>query len=61
MHQRLVNGTKQNPPLGHPVREMLDAVKVSTNGRRAIPVILQMADIRVGALTQNARSEPLTI
>jgi len=61
MHQQLVNGTKRNPPLGHPVREMLDAMEIGTNGRRAITVILQIADIRVGALTQNARSEPVTI
>jgi hypothetical protein len=43
------------------VREMLDAVEVGTNSRRTIMVILQIADIRVGALTQNARSEPVTI
>jgi hypothetical protein len=61
MHQQLVNGTKRNPPLGHPVREMLDAVEIGPNSRWAVTLILQIADIRVGALAQNARSEAVTI
>jgi hypothetical protein len=40
---------------------MLDAVKVSSNGRRAILVMLQIADIGVGAVSQNTRSNTVTI
>jgi hypothetical protein len=33
--------------------EMFDTVEVSPNGRRTIPVLLQIADIGVGTLAQN--------
>ena len=61
VYQQLVDGTKLNPPLGHPVREMLDAMEVGPNSRRAITLILQIADVSVGGLAQNARTEPITI
>jgi len=40
---------------------MLDAVKVSTNRCWAILVMLQIADIGVGALPQNTRFKAVTI
>ena len=59
--QQFVDAAKRNSLLSQPVREMLDAVNIGPNSRRAILVILQIAGISVGALTQNARSEPVTI
>jgi hypothetical protein len=40
---------------------MLDAVKVGANRRRAILVMFQIADIGVGAVSQNTRSKTVTI
>jgi hypothetical protein len=41
--------------------KLLDAVKVGANRRRAIPVMFQIADIGVGAVSQNSRSKTVTI
>ena len=41
--------------------KMFNAVKVGPNSGCAILLTLQIADISVGALAQNTRSEPVTV
>ena len=59
--QGLIHGAKWDVSSTQPAGEMLDAVKVGTNRRRAILVMLQIPDIGFGALSQSTRSKTVTI
>jgi hypothetical protein len=60
-HQELINAAKRKVSSGQPVGKMFDAVQIRSNGSRAISLALQIADISVGALAQNTRSERVTV
>jgi hypothetical protein len=57
--KRFINGAKWD--VSYPAGEMLDTVKVGANRCRAILVMFQIADIGVGAVSQNTRSKTVTI
>ena len=60
-HQELINAGKRKAFSGQPVSKMFNAVQVRPNSGRAVSLALQIADISVGALAQNTRSEPVTV
>lgn len=60
-HQEFINARKREASSCQPVGKMFNAVQVRPNGSRAILQALQIADISIGALAQNTRSEPVTV
>jgi hypothetical protein len=60
-HQEFINAGKREASSGQPVGKMFNAVQVRPNSGCAILLTLQIADIRIGALAQNTRSEPVTV
>jgi hypothetical protein len=60
-HQEFINTGKREASSGQPVGKMFNAVQVRPNSGCAILLTLQIADISIGALAQNTRSEPVTV
>ncbi len=60
-HQDLVNAAKAKTLARQPAGKMFNAVQVRPNCSGTISLVLQITDIRVGALAQNTRSEPVTV